>query len=117
MRPTTQRTKQYFEQLGCLVGHVEKWIPQIKRRQDLWGLFDQVVVGFEPFSTLYVQSCAGSSHAAHKAKMLANPNLGPVLKAGNGVALVSWRTKKVKRGGKAVVWVPRLELFSLKEIP
>lgn len=131
-RTTTQRTKKHFEKLGCLVGHVEKWIEVTKQRHDLFSRFergddgelvhdaegrriklagfDQVVIGCDPFPTLYVQSTTGPNHAAHKKSMVRNPNISRILEAGNGVALVSW-TKKGPRG-KRKLWTPRVEFLS-----
>lgn len=114
MKTTTARTKRYFERLGYLVGHVEKWIQydrgtaaKLKRpgfRRDLFGITDQVVIGFEPWATLYIQSCAGPSHAAHRTKILASENAMRLVNAGNGLALVSWKKKKNR-------WEPRIEFF------
>lgn len=113
MRPTTERTKRWFEAQGCLVGHVEKWIAQTKRRQDLFGAFDQIVIGYEPWPTLYVQSCAGARHADHLAAMRENPNVRRVLEEGNGAALVSWR--KGGPRGERKTWQPRIEMITLNE--
>ena len=100
-------TKVYFEKQGCLVGSVAHYNHYSRRHHDLFGIFDLIVVGFSTFPTTYVQATAGSDHASRRRKMLASDSLQPVIAAGNGVALVSWRKPSGSR-----LWKPRIELFS-----
>lgn len=116
MASSTTLTKRYFEAQGYLIGLVERYNTHTRQRDDLFGIFDQVVVGYGPFPTLYVQTGIGG-HAEHKRKILASPNFKAVICAGNGVALVTWRKLKTKRGSKSTYWAPRIEVLSLADIP
>jgi hypothetical protein len=123
-------TKRLFERAGLLIGNVERWIPQIRQKQDLFrtrleddpetgkrrhsGGFDQIAVGWRDYPTTYIQTTIADrsgNHAAHRSSLLENPRLYEILAAGNGVLLISWG----KRGprGKRKLWTPRLEIFEL----
>ena len=62
-----------------------------------------------------IQSCAGSGFAAHDRKILESEYSPEWLKAGGHIELWAWRKIKMKRGGKQMVWRPRLKVYSLKD--
>ena len=83
------------------------------RRVDLWGIID--IIAMNGTDILAVQSC-GQSFSEHDKKILASPMASKWLRSGGKLMLVGWRKLKVKRGGKAMRWVPRVKNYSLKDI-
>lgn len=105
---------------GCTAAVVEKWNQYAGPhgiRQDLFGIID--VLALEPGQTgcLGVQCCAGSGMAAHRTKILDAETTALWLAAGNRLELHGWRKVKLRRGGKAERWSPRVELFSAQGEP
>lgn len=106
----TQRTIRALKNEGTICGIVEKFNPHVGPhgiRQDLFGFLD--VIALSPNGIIGVQCCAGSGHAAHKAKILANEVAPEWLKSGGRIQIWSWSKKKLKRGGVAMRWQPRME--------
>jgi hypothetical protein len=108
--PAATRTLNYYRDLGCLAGRVDRTNPRTRHTVDLFGIFDLVVVGSPAYPTLYVQATTGDHHAARRAKVLASPACLACLEAGNGVAIVSWR--KGGPAGKRKVWTPKVQLLT-----
>jgi len=108
----TARTKRYFEERGYLVGVVERWIPQARRRVDLFGFADIVVVGWIT-PTTYVQVTSGGNHAARIKKILSLESARRVLNEGNYIVVMSWS----KRGprGRRKVWTPRWDMITPRQ--
>lgn len=114
MASPTQRTLKWLRSLdrGYQCQVVERWNSHARVRIDLFGWADIVAIG-PPFHShrdsdrviIGIQCCAGSSHAARKAK--AAPLAGPWLDAGGWGYVVSW-SKKGERG-KRKLWQPRCE--------
>ena len=110
MSSPTQRSLAACRKEGLICAVVEKWNPHSKTRHDLFGLFDLLVLDPESDSDgrIYgIQVCAGASHAARKAKMLAEPRLEIWKSAGGKAVIHSW-TKKGPRG-KRKMWSLRTE--------
>ena len=117
MTPTA-RTLKYFRDEGLRAQVVERFIPQARRRVDLFGCIDIVII--ESDHILGVQACADGSHAARLNKSLLEPALRAWLEAGAKFCVVSWGKKGAR--GKRKLWVARrtdVELFngSLVVIP
>ena len=97
---------------------VERWIPNPKHpaggfRKDWAGFAD--ILAFRPDDdiSLLIQSC-GSDYAEHNRKILDNPIAPQWVKSANRrLILMGWRKIKKKRGGKAMVWAPRIKEFTL----
>ena len=104
MTPTARTLKLLREQ-GYTAEVVEHWIPYRRIRRDLWGL-DIVALHPEDPGVLGVQCTTTSNLAARRHKLAALPAIHLWLATGNQVALVGWRKRKVKRGGKAYKWEP-----------
>ena len=112
----TQRTLGLLKGHGYLPGIVERWAPNPKypgggKRIDLFGFID--IIALKEGETLAVQSC-GQAHSEHRDKILGERRemaLRWLEPASNKLALISWRKVKVKRGGRAMVWRPRIEMF------
>lgn len=94
------------KKLGWTAQVVEKWIPQARRRVDLFGCIDMIVLDGQQ-GPIGVQACAGSSHAARMKKALAEPRLQTWLNSGARFEVWSW-AKQGKRG-KRKVWTCRRE--------
>lgn len=117
----TQRTMAYFRQQGMLCGVVERWIPNPHHpgggfRKDFLGIIDMIYMS-QADGIVGVQSC-GQDYAAHRRKILEehNEDARAWLEAGGRLVLIGWRKVKVKRGGTAVRWEPRIEEFTLEDL-
>jgi hypothetical protein len=100
----TQRTLKLLRDLGYLVGVTEKWVPQARKRQDLFGFADLAAVHPAHPATLYVQTTSGSNHASRRTKLQALSSVEVVKAAGNRVQIISWR-----RSARSRRWEPRIE--------
>lgn len=115
----TQRTLRELRQQGCVCEIVEKWIQHAGPhgiRKDLFGIID--VLCLDPQRGIVgVQSC-GSSFSAHRRKLTVEKyqETRDWLEAGGKLELWGWRKVKVKRGGKAVRWQPRIESITLEDL-
>ena len=107
----TQRTLGWLKKNEIPAGIVERWIGPAKRRVDLFGFIDLVAI--YPDSIVGIQVTSGSHHADHKRKILDSPQAPMWLHQGR-IELWSWSKKKVKRAGKAVRWIPRIENITLE---
>ncbi len=115
----TQRTMRYLRNEGLKCAVVEKFIANagpFGQRKDLFGIID--VIALDPRrGVLGVQSC-GSSFSEHKRKMIedrAQDCIDWLETPGTALTLMGWRKVKLKRGGKAMVWRPRIHEFSLED--
>lgn len=113
----TQRTLKSMREMGRICGIVEKFNSYAGKygiRQDLFGFID--IIAIDPTDGIIaIQSC-GQSFSAHIAKMQEerNENVYEWLKHAP-CELWGWRKKKLKRGGKAMRWVPRIADLSIDE--
>ena len=114
------RSVRYLRERGWIVANVEKWIPQTKRRLDVFGFADLLAANAElpelklegsvlhvPGTIALVQVTSGSNHDARKDKILAEPLAQKWKDAGGVILLHSW----AKRGprGKRKLWTLREE--------
>jgi len=83
-----------------------------KRKYDLFGFADYIYL--EARQTVLVQIGGPGTHKAHKEKILAEPRARQWLECGNRIELITWSKRKVKRGGKAKVWMERTEEIRLE---
>ena len=114
----TQRTLQELRKRGILAGVVERWIaqaPPAGKRVDFLGFIDVIAVGQR--GIVGIQCCAGSGHAAHRTKIVEDcrVNAAAWLQWAE-IELWSWRKLKLKRGGKAVRWTPRIETITQEDV-
>jgi len=111
----TQRTLRQLRQEGFICGIVERFNPYAGKfgvRQDLFGIIDIIAIKHDAICG--IQSC-GSDFAEHNRKILENEFAPEWLKAGGDLELWGWRKIKIKRGGKAMVWRPRVKAYGLEE--
>lgn len=106
----TQRTIRELRNQGTICGVVERFNQHVGPhgiRQDLFGFID--LIALAPNGIIGVQCCAGSGHADHRKKIMANEVVPEWLKSGGRIQIWSWSKRKLKRGGKAERWQPRVE--------
>ena len=111
----TQRTLRALRERGCICGIVERFNAFVGPhgiRQDLFGFID--IIALYPDGIVGIQSC-GSSFSAHDKKILENEIAPDWLKTGGKIELWGWRKIKLKRGGKAMRWSPRLKAYTLDD--
>ena len=117
----TQRTLRSMRELGRFVDTVERWIPNPRHpgggfRKDFLGFVD--LIALDPgFGIIAIQSC-GQDFAAHLRKILDSECSEAVvewLKCGGKLEVWGWRRIKLKRGGKAMRWRPRVQEITLED--
>lgn len=114
----TQRTLRLLREQGCIAAVTERWNPYVGEhgvRQDLFGFMDVIALAG---AILGVQACAGSGMAAHRRKILEECTEAAEawLRAGGRIEIWAWRKVKVRRGGKAERWEPRIENVTLEDL-
>jgi len=115
----TQRTLKALRDKGYQAGVVERWLRyagEFGKRQDLFGIID--ILATTPDTTLGVQSC-GNSFAKHYRK-LTNEEVDGSYKwlicPHRKLEIWSWRKVKKRRGGKVMVWRPRIVEITLEDL-
>lgn len=100
MRSPMQRTREYFKKMGWASGITEHWNSYVKRRQDLFGFIDLIVLG--PDMLIACQTTSTGHLAERVAKITAIPEAKAWLEAGGLILVMTW----AKRGarGKRKTW-------------
>lgn len=114
----TQRTLAALRNEGCYAGIVERFNAYVGPngiRQDLFGFVDLIAIYPDERGITAVQCTGQHGHPAHRAKIMENEIAPEWLRAGGRIELWSWRKVKLKRGGTAVRWRPRVEVFSIQD--
>ena len=85
---------------------VETWQQWAKKRQDLFGIIDLLVLDG---GILGIQVCSGGDYQAHVRKLMEDEaeNTRAWLESGGRIQIWAWRQILAKRGGKAKKWVPK----------
>ena len=115
----TQRTLRELRNRGMICGIVERFNRYAGPhgiRQDLFGFID--IIALDPVRGIVgVQSC-GQAFAEHYRKITEerNEECREWLKCGGKVELWGWRKVKLKRGGAAIRWQPRIKEITQKEL-
>src|SRR5262249_19626176 len=102
-------TLKLLRGMGHLCQVVEKWIPQTKRRLDLFDCIDIVSLDVDVPGCLGLQVTSGSNHSTRRAKALASPKARAWVQAGNRLVILSWSKKANKR------WEPRWDKIEIGE--
>jgi hypothetical protein len=121
----TQRTIRALKQQGVVCGVVERWLPYAKRdgdgppgiRQDLFGIIDIIALDMAR-GVIGVQAC-GQDFAAHYRKLTetcAQQTFDWLSTPGTNLEIWAWRKVKKARGGKAMIWAPRIEVITIDKI-
>lgn len=96
-----------------MVAVVEKWnafAGAHGQRKDVWGFGDLLAVEPGEQGAMLIQCCAGSGYSEHAHKIAdeCGEAAATWLRAGNRIELHAWRRVKLKRGGLAMRWTPRV---------
>ena len=110
----TQRSLQEIRRRGWTGAVVEKWIPQTKRRLDLFGCIDILALDDKP-GALGIQATSGANFASRRTKALAEPRLRHWLEHGNRFEVWGWRKLK-PRGKVRATWELRTEALTLDDL-
>lgn len=104
MSPTA-RTLAYLRAQNLTCQIVEKWIPQARKRVDLFGWID--IVCLREGSIVGIQTTSGAHHGERREKALAEPRMLEWKACGGKLEIISWS----KRGGvgKRKLWTVRVE--------
>ena len=121
MASNTSRTIKALKEQGMKPWIVEKFNRfggEFGIRQDLYGIIDVIALNYET-GVVGVQCCSGSGYTSHMTKILEEHRQDTIdwLKTpGCSLELWAWRKLKVKRGGKAYRWVPRIQEITMTQI-
>ena len=115
----TSRTLEYLRNQGWVADKVEQFNPyagKFGHRKDMFGFGDIVAMGE---GNIYaIQSC-GSSYAEHNRKITEDERVAPLalrwIENGGKLLLIAWRKVKLKRGGKAMRWQPRIKEYKTED--
>jgi len=112
----TSRTLEYIRRQGWIADIVERFNPyagKFGQRKDLFGCIDIVALGEN--SIIAVQSC-GQAFSEHNKKITQDERVAPNalkwVQCGGRLILIGWRKVKLKRGGKAKRWSPRIKEYT-----
>lgn len=117
----TQRTLRALREQGRVCAIVERRLPArpgapYGLAKDLFGIID--VIALDPVrGVVGVQSC-GNSYSVHEHTLLedrAQECIDWLSTPGTVLELWAWRKVKLKRGGKAMRWSPRVREFTLED--
>lgn len=111
----TSRTLQYCRSLGWEADIVERFNPYAGKfgtRKDLFGIID--IIALTDKGIVGIQSC-GQAFAEHNRKILEEPMGLRWLEKGGVLILIGWRKLKLKHGGKAMRWMPRIKEYSIED--
>ena len=115
-----QRTLRALRDQGRVCAIVERFNPYAGPhgiRQDLFGIIDILALDPER-GVVGIQAC-GLDFAAHERKILderAQETHDWLSTPGTALELWGWRKVKLRRGGKAMRWSPRVRMFSLDDL-
>ena len=111
----TSRTLEYLRSQGWEADKVEQFNPyagKFGQRKDLFGIID--IVALTEYGIAGIQSC-GHAFAEHDRKILDSPLALKWLEKGGHLTLIGWRKVKLKRGGKAMRWQPRIKRYYISD--
>lgn len=109
----TQRTLRALREQGLVCAIVEKWNPYGGPhgiRQDLFGIID--VLALDPRRGVVGVQSTGNDFAGHFKKLTeerAQECLEWLRTPGTALELWAWRKVKAQRGGKLLLWQPRVQ--------
>lgn len=83
-----QRSVQFVKKSYPIVETVEKWIPQARKKKDLFGCIDLLAVGNG--ETVAIQTTSASNVAARKKKILGTAAYKHMKEAGWKIEIHGW---------------------------
>jgi hypothetical protein len=110
----TQRTLKALREKEYRVGVVERFVGPLNIRVDLFHIIDLIAI--RPGEIVGIQSCGQAFSEHHRKITEEHPDAArDWILAGGMLELWGWRKLKVKRGGKAMRWEPRVKVYSLAD--
>ena len=115
MPTPTQRTLKVMKELGRISGMVEHFNPHVGEfgiRQDLFGFIDIICIDPQQ-GIVAIQSC-GQDYGGHVKKLtIERKEIVKLWLKHAPLELWGWRKVKKKRGGKQMIYKPRVADFAL----
>ena len=115
----TSRTLEYIRSQGWEADKVEQFNPyagKFGQKKDMFGFGDIMAMGEN--SIIAIQSC-GQAFSEHDRKITEDETVAPNahlwIKNGGRLLLIGWRKVKLKRGGKAMRWQPRIKEYTAED--
>ena len=114
---STQRTIRLLKDSGIICAIVEKFNSHVGPhgiRQDLFGIID--ILALDPVRGVVGIQCCTTSFKKHIDKIIeekAQNTIEWLKTPGTKLEIYGWRKVKMKRGGKAVIWQPRIAEITL----
>jgi hypothetical protein len=90
MSSPTARTLTHLRRLGYLAAVVERWLPRVERKRDLFGVGDILAVHPRDQQVLLVQATSAPHVADRLRRVQARPETAMLLRAGVGVEVWGW---------------------------
>jgi hypothetical protein len=106
----TSRTLAKLKELGFTADKVERRNPVMRHVTHDYCGFADIVACREGVGILFIQACAGSSHSARRAKIMAEPRAVRVARAGGKIEVWSWAKQGAR--GERKAWTLRREDLS-----
>lgn len=95
MSGPTERSLKHLRRQGYIADVVEKWIPFVRKRKDLFGFIDILGVHKErEGDVIGVQATSATNVAARVEKIVNHENIGPVRKGGIKIVVHGWAKRK-----------------------
>lgn len=95
MSSPTSRTLEVMRERGYIAEVVEKWIPQARKRKDLFGFIDILAIHPERAGDVVgVQATSGSNVSARIDKIVNHENVSAVRKANIRILVHGWAKRK-----------------------
>lgn len=117
-----QRTIAWLKDQGITCCVVERWIPNPKYpgggfKLDFLNIIDLIAISKADGIVGY-QVCGGGDYAAHYKKITVENTdaTHEWLEAGGKLYLIGWRKVKKVRGGTQMVWKPRIQQITEKDL-
>jgi hypothetical protein len=111
MNTPTSRTLALLRRQGYVAAVVERWVPRLNVRKDLFGCIDLVAVHPREAGVLGVQTTTAANMSARVKKATALPALRTWLQAGNRFECWAW----ARRGNRWAVKVVPVRPADLDE--
>lgn len=113
MSSPTQRTLAKLRKEGYHAQVVEKTIPRMFTKVDLFGAIDIVAVRDDIPGVLGIQCTSASNQAARYTKAVAIPAIRSWVKSGNRMEVWGW-SKKGKAGARKL-WHPTIRIITRED--
>lgn len=107
-------TLKWFRDKGGIANKTEHWNHFANKRQDLFNFADLIAILPDKKGTTYIQCTTGDNFSARRKKILANPYVRPIIKAGNHVEVFGWR--KVGPRGKRKIYEARIDKITMEDL-